>query len=87
MPVPRLEALEIARLVETSNAESPTMMIYNQPVMAVRIYTSHRASLVALFLTNRLNFPDSKTSKPKRTVTPFYVNVCPPPLPAGLRRG
>ena len=24
-----------------------------------------------MFLTNRLNFPDSKTSKPKRTVTPF----------------
>ena len=55
--------------------------------MAVRIYTSHRASLVALFLTNSLNLRDSNTSKPKRTVTPFYVNVCPPPLPAGLRQG
>ena len=26
---------------------------------------------VALFLTDHLNFPGSKTSKPKRTVTPF----------------
>ena len=33
---------------------------------------------VALFLTDHLNFPGSKTSKPKRTVTPFYVYVSHP---------
>ena len=87
MPVPRHKGSRIARLVETSNAESPTIMIYNQPVMAVRIYTSHRASLVALFLTNRLNLRDSYDVKTKAYSYAFYVNVCPPPLPAGLRQG
>ena len=38
MPVPRLEALEIARLVETSNAESPTMMTYITSQLWLYIY-------------------------------------------------
>ena len=58
--------------------------IYNEPIMAVR-YIPHRASLVALFLINRWKLRSSNTPKPKRTVTPFLVNVCPPPLPAGFR--
>ena len=36
---------------------------------------------VALFLTKSLNFPGSNTSKPKRTVTPFYVYVPHPCFP------
>ena len=77
----------IARLVETSNAESPTMIyIANNPERLSHnillwkmfrmqcIYTPQGVP-VALFLTSQLKLRSSRTSKPKRTVTPFYVYV------------
>ena len=61
----------IARLVETSNAESPTMIyIANTPeqllithtdtrIVQNEVYTPPQGVPVALFLTSHLNFPGS----------------------------
>ena len=64
-PVPHSKGSRIARLIETSNAESPTPMDYidtstghgfrgHSPVACIQ-YTS-RGVPVALFLTNRFEF-------------------------------
>ena len=89
MLVPRCKGLRIARIVETSNAESPTPMNIYITLQGTEVCTNSQCGLyiniprgvpVALFLTNSLNLRDSGTSKPKRSVTPFYMYVsCPHP--------
>ena len=73
----------IARLVETSNAESPTMIyIADKPERLLitycytkcsgcNVYTPHRASPLLCFWLVIWIFQVLRTSKPKRTVTPF----------------
>ena len=86
VPVPRHKGLRIARLVETSNAESPTLMIYRiATIRAVSIYTSHRASLVALFLTNLLKLRSSYDVKTKAYSNAFLSKCLPTAfVPLGL---
>ena len=88
MPVPRFKGSRIALFVETSNAESPTIMIYitSQLWLYVYIHPTGRPLLLCSWQTVWI-CEILESSKPKRTVTPFYVNVRPPPLPAGLRQG
>ena len=86
--------------VETSNAESPTMIyIANTPEKLPltysytkgsrgNVYTHHRASPLLCFWQIIVKLQSSNTSKPKRTVTPFYVYV---PIPyfthSGFQQG
>jgi hypothetical protein len=47
-----------------------------------------RGVTVALFLTISVNLRDSTTSKPKRSVTPFYMYVsCPLPTQGAFSKG
>ena len=87
----------IALLVETSNAESPTPMNIYITLQGIEVCTNSQCGLyiniprgvpVALFLTNSLNLRDSGTSKPKRSVTPFYMYVpCPLPTQGAFSKG
>ena len=97
MPVQRCKGLRIARIVETSNAESPTPMNIYITLQGIEVCTNSQCGLyiniprgvpVALFLTNSLNLRDSGTSKPKRSVTPFYMYVsCPHPTQGAFSKG
>ena len=87
-----LKALALPNPSETSNAESPTPMhILTSGLQGTAhkanwcIQTSPGAFPVALFSTDFRTCEILRTSKPKRTVTPFY-NLCAQPTicPLGL---
>ena len=83
LPVPRCKGLRIARIVETSNAESPTLMLIIIPSLLFRseerketpgLYINiARGVPVALFLTIRMKLRSSYIVKTKASVTPFPI--------------
>lgn len=86
LPVPRYQGSRIARIVETSNAETPHRMNIYRPHQQNSQNLAYMIDIiipwgvpVAWLLTIRLNLRDSSNVKPKRTVTPFINMSFPHP--------
>ena len=97
--VPRVEALASPNLSKRATPKAPRQCKYIiSPSIPTNVkyirrqrgrYTIHPIERSRCFVFDKLcrELPDSYTSKPKRTVTPYYVYVCPTSAHRGFRYG